>query len=86
LTIDERLQAITMHLELLSQMHEDERKHNEELRKNHADFVSRMEDFVSRMEAFTNQVTTFAADVRDAVVRLTNIAEAHERRLDDLEK
>ena len=79
MSIDERLQAIAMHLELLSHMHEDlERKH-EELRKNHDDFI--------------RQMTAYAADVRDAVMRLTNIAEAHsirlddhERRIDDLEK
>ena len=51
----------------------------EDLRKNHEEFISRM--------------TAYAADVRDAITRLTNIAEAHsiqlddhKRRIDDLEK
>ena len=82
MTIDERIQALTMHLELESQMREDLRREHEaqleELRKNHADFVSRM--------------TAYAADVRDVIRRLGVIAEAHsiqlddhERRIDDLE-
>ena len=72
MSIDERLQAIAMHLELLSHMHQD-------LEKRHDDFI--------------RQMTAYAADVRDAVTRLSNIAEAHsirlddhERRIDDLEK
>jgi hypothetical protein len=57
MTIDERLEALAMHMEVLSQVH--------------ADFEKRM--------------TGFAADVKDAITRLTNIAGNHEERIEDLE-
>jgi hypothetical protein len=57
-TIDERLEALTMHLEVVTHMHED----------------------------FEKQMTGYAADVKDAIQRLTDIAEAHGDMLDDHEK
>jgi vacuolar-type H+-ATPase subunit D/Vma8 len=75
MTIDERLQALAMHLEVLSGMHEDLNKKHEQLAQEHRDFVK--------------QMTTYAADVRDVIRRV--IAEArsiqlddHDRRLDGL--
>jgi hypothetical protein len=48
MTIDERLEALTMHLALVAGMkHED----------------------------FTKQMTKYAADVKDAIAKLTKIAE-----------
>jgi hypothetical protein len=65
MTIDERINALAMHLEVLAGMHED----------------------------FEKRMVSYAADVKDAVQRLTNIAESHtetledhERRISDLEK
>jgi hypothetical protein len=58
MTIDERIQALTMHLEVLTGMHHD----------------------------FEKQMTEYAADVKDAVVRLGNIAAIHDERLDEHEQ
>jgi hypothetical protein len=57
MTIDERIEALTMHLEVLTHVHED----------------------------FEKQMTGYASDVKDAIGRLSNIAEAHEKRIHDLE-
>jgi hypothetical protein len=60
MTIDERLEAIAMHLEVLTRVHED----------------------------FEKKMTSYAADVKDVIKRLANIAEAHdghETRIKDLE-
>jgi len=64
MSIDERLEALTMHLEVVTHLHEA-------LEKRH--------------EAFEQRMTEYAADVKDAINRLTNIAEAHEERIDNLE-
>ena len=58
MTTDERIQALAMHLEVLTGMH----------------------------ESFEKRMTDYAADVKDAITRLTNIAEAHDSALDDHEK
>jgi hypothetical protein len=71
LTIDERLEALAMHLELVTRMHEDfERKAD----KRHEEFA-----------VFVRQMTSYAADVKDSIRRLANIAAAHDKRLDDHE-
>lgn len=57
MTIDERIEALAMHLETLTRVHED----------------------------FEKRMTGYAADVKDAIDRLTNIAVAHDERLDNLE-
>jgi hypothetical protein len=57
MTIDERLEALAMHLEVLTRVHED----------------------------FEKKMTGYAADVKDAIQRLANIAEAHDGTLDDHE-
>jgi uncharacterized protein (UPF0210 family) len=64
MTIDERLEALTMHLEVVTHLHED-------LEKRHEDFERRM--------------TEYAADVKDAISRLSNIAAIHEDRIERLE-
>jgi hypothetical protein len=45
--------------------------------------ASMHEDAQKRSEDFQKQMTVFAAQIRDAVARLANIAAAHEERLDD---
>ena len=50
MTIDERLEALAMHLEVLTRVHED----------------------------FEKKMTGYAADVKDAIRRLANIAQAHD--------
>jgi len=55
MSLDERMEALAMHLEALTRVHED----------------------------FERRMTAYAADVRDAVQRLTNIAAAHDQRLDE---
>jgi hypothetical protein len=57
MTIDERLEALAMHLEVLTRVHED----------------------------FEKKMTGYAADVKDAIQRLANIAQAHDGTLDDHE-
>ena len=55
MSLDERMEALAMHLEALTRVHEN----------------------------FERRMTAYAADVRDAVQRLTNIE--HEERIDRLE-
>ena len=71
MNIDERLQAITMHLELLNGMHEDLAKRHEELAKRHEEFAKQMADCVVALTALSS--------------RLTQIVEDHEKRLNGLE-
>jgi hypothetical protein len=54
MTIDERIEALAMHLEVLTRVHED----------------------------FEKKMTSYAADVKDAIARLTNIAAAPDGQLD----
>jgi hypothetical protein len=54
MTTDERIEALTMHLEVVTHMH----------------------------EAFERKMTEYAADVKDAIGRLTNIVEAHDQQID----
>jgi predicted house-cleaning noncanonical NTP pyrophosphatase (MazG superfamily) len=69
LTIDERLEALAIHLEVLTRVHEDfERKTD----KRHEELVE-----------FVRQMKSYAADVKDAIARLANIAAAHDEKLDD---
>jgi hypothetical protein len=68
LTIDERLEALAMHLEVLTRVHEDFEKKSDQ-----------------RHEEFVRQMTAYAADVKDAIARLANIAAAHNEQLDDHE-
>jgi len=58
MTTDERIQALTMNLEILTGMHQD----------------------------FEKRMVQYSADVKDAVDRLTNMAELHEADIDDHEK
>jgi hypothetical protein len=58
MTIDERLEALTMHLEVVARMHED----------------------------FEKRMTSYAADVKDAIGRLANIAASHDETLEDHER
>ena len=64
MTIDERLEALTMHLEVVTHLHEDLEKRHDEFKK---------------------QMTEYAADVKDAIHRLANIAASHEERIERLE-
>jgi hypothetical protein len=57
MTIDERLEALTKHLGVVTHMH----------------------------EAFEKKMTEYAAEVKDAINRLANIAAAHEERIERLE-
>ena len=57
MTTDERIQALSMHLEVLTGLHQD----------------------------FEKRMTDYAADVKDAIKRLTNIAAVHDSTLDDHE-
>ena len=57
MTIDERLEALAIHVEVLARVHED----------------------------FEKRMTAYASDVKDAITRLANIAEAHSQQLDEHE-
>jgi len=82
-TIDERIQALTMHLEILSGVHQDFEKRTDErfqtLAEAHRAFAEAQQDFQRRM-------TQYSADVKDAIARLANIAAAHDDALDGHEK
>ena len=54
MTTDERIEALTMHLGVVTHMHED----------------------------FEKKMTEYVADVKDAIERLTNIAEAHDEQIE----
>ena len=79
LTIDERIQAIAMHLEILSHMHQASEKNHEDLAKKHEDLANVHADFVKKM-------TQYSADVKDAIARLANIAAVHDETLDNHDK
>jgi hypothetical protein len=55
MTTDERIQALTMNLEVLTSVHQD----------------------------FEKRMVQYAADVKDAITRLTNIAASHDADIDD---
>jgi chromosome segregation ATPase len=71
MTIDERLQAIAMHLEVLNGMHQDLEKRHVELHEEHNSYQRQMADCVVALTALAG--------------RLTQIVEDHEKRLDRLE-
>jgi len=93
MTIDERLEALAMHLELLSRVHQDFEKRTDErfeaLLRVHEEFekktAGRLEALLRVHEDFAKKMTSYAADVKDAIKRLANIAEAHDGTLDDHE-
>jgi hypothetical protein len=72
LTVDERIQAIATHLELLSHMDED-------LKKNHEDFVRRMTAYAADVKDVIRRLGVIA---EAHSIQLDD----HERRIDDLEK
>ena len=71
MTLDERLEALTTHLEILSGMHQDLEKKHESLAGTHEDFEKKM--------------TQYSANVKDAIARLANVAGAHDETLEDHE-
>jgi hypothetical protein len=75
MTIDERLEALAMHLGVLSRVHEDF-----ETRTN-----GQLKTLLRVHEDFEKKMTSYAADVKDAIRRLANIAAAHDSTLDDHE-
>jgi hypothetical protein len=89
MTIDERLEALAIHLEVLSRVHQDFEKRTDErfetLIRVHQDFERRFETLTHAHEDFKSKMTAYAADVKDAIKRLANIAEAHDGTLDDHE-
>jgi len=93
-TLDERIQALAMHLEVLTGVHQDfEKRTNERmaaLAEAHQAYERRMTERMAALaeahQAYERRMTEYAADVKDAIVRLTNIAAAHDDMLDDQEK
>jgi hypothetical protein len=92
MTIDERLEAIAMHLEVLTRVHEDFEKRTdrriETLLRMHEDSETKFAGMLRAHEDFEKKMTSYAADVKDVIKRLANIAEAHdghETRIKDLE-
>jgi hypothetical protein len=78
MTTDERIEAITSNLDTLTKLHLDNDREYREI-------LGSLAATVGRLDIAVEKLTAFAADVKDALRRLTNIAGAHERRLDDLE-
>jgi hypothetical protein len=89
MTIDERLEAIAMHLEVLTRVHEDFEKRTEgrveTLLRVNENLEKRFETLLRVHEDFEQKMTSYAADVKDAIRRLANIAAAHDGTLDDHE-
>jgi len=52
----------------------------------HAQRVAEHEKQLAELRSFARQMTAYAADVKDSIKRLTNIAEAHSILLDDHDK
>jgi hypothetical protein len=89
MNIDERLEALAMHLEVLTHMHEDFEKRTdgriETLLRLHENSDKKFAGLLRVHEDFEKKMTSYAADVKDAIRRLANIAEAHDGTLDDHE-
>ena len=75
MTIDERLEALATHLEVLTHIHEELEKKT----------GGRLEMLLHVHEGFQKKMTSYAADVKDAIKRLANIAAVHDGTLDDHE-
>jgi len=84
MNIDERLQALTMNLELMSHDRENDRA------KSAAEHIENMEwhrQFALRQEKSSKQIDDLTALIRidaENIRSLARIAEAHENRLDRL--
>jgi ABC-type transporter Mla subunit MlaD len=86
MTIDERIEAIASNLDTLTKLHLDNDREYREIIGSLAATVGRMDTAVGRMDTAVEKLTAFAADVKDALRRLANIAGAHQDRLDDHER
>jgi chromosome segregation ATPase len=81
MNIDERLEAITTHLELLSHMQRDNESRFERVERN----LDRLEGSVLRISQNVDRVVGMIAGVSEDIRSLARIAESHERRISDLE-
>jgi hypothetical protein len=72
MTIDERIEAIASNLDNLTKLHLDNDREYREI--------------LGRLDIAVEKLTDFAADVKDSLRRLANIAGAHQDRLDDHER
>jgi hypothetical protein len=78
MTIDERLQALTESVELLTSLHRDlERETTEKIRS--------LAVIAEHNEVRAAQMDKRAAQMMEAITRLARVAENHERRINDLE-
>jgi hypothetical protein len=71
MTIDERLEALTMHLEVLTHMHED--------------FEKRMTAYTAEVTRSTTDLAKSNSELKDVMTRLANIVIAHDETLEDHE-
>ncbi len=79
MTIDERIEAIASNLDTLTKLHLDNDRE-------YRGMLGSLAATVGRLDTAVEKLTDFAADVKDALRRLTNIAGAHQERLDDHER
>lgn len=75
MTIDERLEALAMHLELVTHMHEDYEKKAD---KRHEEFVRQMTAYSADVKDAIGRLANIAAAHDDQL-------EDHEHRIGDLE-
>ena len=79
MTIDERIEAIASNLDILTKLHLDNDRDYREM-------LGSLAATVGRLDIAVEKLTAFSADVKDALLRLANIAGAHQDRLDDHER
>jgi methyl-accepting chemotaxis protein len=92
MTIDERLQALTMNLELqfreTEQLRQDMRADIKELRdtmKELRDTMKELRDNIHEVVEIVHTVVDTVGKASDSIDRLTRIVESHEHRLQRLE-
>jgi hypothetical protein len=90
--IERNLQSASERVDMLNQLHRDADREHSERAAEQEKRTAEHEKNIAELRGFTRQMTVYAADVKDSIRRLTNIAEAHgiqldehDKRLDDLE-
>lgn len=79
MTIDERIEALALHLEVLTRVHED-------FEKSMTAFTVEVRGAITEIRGAVTDLKGAVTDIRDVMRRLGNIAAAHSIILDDHEQ
>jgi hypothetical protein len=82
MTFEERLEAITQNLDMLTKIHLD---NDREYRERFTALEKAQESLTKGLADFREDVTRYVASMDRVIEQLSNIALDHERRLKDLE-